>query len=229
MRSRIEINPLRLYDAKDDGVQELLAGFEPITDSLCEPCREHHDMVLATLADLEVPFEEDHTLVRGLDYYCRTTFEITATGGRKQSSLAGGGRYDYLVEQCGGPSTPAVGFSIGIERTLLHLNDDPVDPQRSRQSPVDIYVACKGLNAQRFGFVSTDILRGFCRVEVDTSDRSLKAQARSANLRRARFLLTVGDNEIADENLQLKNLDTGEQKPVARTQLLTVVREVLEG
>ena len=229
MRSRIEINPLRMFDAQEEGVQELLAGFEPITSSICEPCRQHHDMVLATLADLEVPFEEDATLVRGLDYYCRTTFEITATNRRKQSSLAGGGRYDYLVEQCGGPSTPAVGFSIGIERTLLHLNEDPVDPQRSRQSRVDIYVACKGLDAQRFGFVSADILRGFCRVEVDTSDRSLKAQAKSANLRRARFLLTVGENEIAEDNLQLKNLDTGEQKPVARTQLLTVVREVLEG
>ncbi len=229
MRSRIDINPLRLFDAKEDGVQDLLARFEPITASLCEPCRRHHDMVLATLRDLEVPFEEDPTLVRGLDYYCRTTFEITATAGRKQSSVAGGGRYDYLVEQCGGPSTPAVGFSIGIERTLLHLNEEPVDPQRSRQSPVDIYVACKGLDAQRFGFVSADILRGFCRVEVDTSDRSLKAQAKSANLRRARFLLTVGENEIADDNLQLKNLDNGEQRPVARTQLLSVVREVLEG
>jgi histidyl-tRNA synthetase len=229
MRSRIDINPLRMYDAKDEGVQELLAGFKPITDSICDACREHHEIILATLGDLEVRYEEDPTLVRGLDYYCRTTFEITATAGRKQSSLAGGGRYDYLVGQCGGPATPAIGFSIGIERTLLHLNDDPVDPQRSRQSKVDIYVACKGLDAQRYGFVSAEILRGYCRVEVDTSDRSLKAQAKSANLRRARFLLTVGEDEIRNDNLQLKNLDTGEQKPVARIQLLAAVREVLEG
>ncbi len=229
MRSRIDVNPLRMYDAKDEGVQELLAGFKPITDSICDAGREHYEIVLATLRDLDVPHEEDPTLVRGLDYYCRTTFEITATAGRKQSSLCGGGRYDYLVEQCGGPATPAIGFSIGIERTLLHLNDDPVDPQRSRQSQVDIYVACKGLDAQRYGFVSADILRGYCRVEVDTSDRSLKAQAKSANLRRARFLLTVGEDEIRNDNLQMKNLDTGEQKPVARSQLLAAVREVLEG
>jgi len=229
LRSRIDINPLRLFDAKDDGVQELLAGFQPITASLCGPCREHHGIVLATLGDLEIVHEEDPALVRGLDYYCRTTFEITATAGRKQSSLAGGGRYDYLVEQCGGPPTPAVGFSMGIERTLLHLNDDPVDLQLSRQSIVDIYVACKGLEAQRYGFVSADILRGICRVEVDTSDRSLKAQAKSANLRRARFLLTVGEDEIRNDQLQLKNLETGEQKPVVRAQLLTTVREVLEG
>jgi len=229
MRSRIDVNPLRMYDAKDEGVQELLAGFKPITDSICDACREHYEIVLATLRDLDVPHVEDPTLVRGLDYYCRTTFEITATAGRKQSSLCGGGRYDYLVEQCGGPATPAIGFSIGIERTLLHLNDDPVDPQRSRQSRVDIYVACKGLDAQRYGFVSADILRGYCRVEVDTSDRSLKAQAKSANLRKARFLLTVGEDEIRNDNLQMKNLDTGEQKPVVRSQLLAAVREVLEG
>ncbi len=229
MRSRIDVNPLRMYDAKDEGVQELLAGFKPITDSICDACREHYEIVLATLRDLDVPHEEDPTLVRGLDYYCRTTFEITATAGRKQSSLCGGGRYDYLVEQCGGPATPAIGFSIGIERTLLHLNDDPVDPQRSRQSRVDIYVACKGLDAQRYGFVSADILRGYCRVEVDTSDRSLKAQAKSANLRRASFLLTVGEDEIRNDNLQMKNLDTGEQKPVARLQLLAAVRGVREG
>ncbi len=229
MRRRIDINPLRMYDAKDEGVQELLAGFKPITDSICQACREHHDLVLESLGDLEVPFEEDPTLVRGLDYYCRTTFEISAVSGRKLSSLAGGGRYDGLVEQCGGPATPAIGFSIGVERTLLHLNDDPVDPQRSRQSQVDIYVACKGLEAQKYGFVSADILRGYCRVEVDTTDRSLKAQAKSANLRGARFLLAVGEDEIAAGTLQLKNLDTGEQKPVARTQLLAAVREVLEG
>lgn len=229
MRSRIEVNPLRLFDAKDEGVQELLGQYPPITDSICEPCRRHHQVVLDTLADLEVPFEEDPALVRGLDYYCRTTFEITATSGRKQSSLAGGGRYDYLVEQCGGPPTPAIGFSIGIERTLLHLNEDPVDPQRSRQSEVDIYVVCKGLEAQRYGFVSTDILRGYCRVEVDTSGRSMKAQAKSANLRNARFLLAVGDDEIRSETLQMKNLETGEQTPVPRAQLLTAVRKVLEG
>jgi len=229
MRGRIDINPLRLYDAKDDGVQELLAGFKPITDSLCGECREHHALVTATLDDLKVPYEQDHTLVRGLDYYCRTTFEITAVQGRKQSSLAGGGRYDYLVEQCGGPATPAVGFSVGIERTLLYLNDAPVDPQRSRQSAVDVYVACHGREAERFGLVSAEILRGYCRVEVDTSGRSLKAQAKSANLRRAKYLLTVGDDEVAAGTLQLKNLETGEQAPVDRINLLAEVREVLEG
>ena len=229
MRDRIDINPLRLFDTKDEGVQKLLGTFKPITSMLCQGCKDHYEIVCETLKDLDVPFVEDPSLVRGLDYYCRTTFEIKARSGRKTSSLAGGGRYDYLVEQCGGPATPAVGFSIGVERTLLHLNDEPIDPQRSRQSVVDVYVACTGLEAQRFGFVSTDLLRGFCRVEVDTTGRSLKAQAKSANLRQARLLLVVGDDEVAADNIQVKHLDTGEQKPVARAELLATVREVLAG
>jgi len=227
MRGRIDINPLRLYDSKDEKVQELLAGFKPITSALCQSCRDHHQVVLDTLSDLDVPFEEDSALVRGLDYYCRTTFEIKATSGRKTSSLAGGGRYDYLVEQCGGPATPAVGFSIGVERTLLHLNDDSLDPQRSRQSEVDVYVACTGVEAQRFAFVGSDLLRGFCRVEVDTTGRSLKAQAKSANLRNAKIMLVAGEDEVASGNIQMKFLDTGEQKPVASKELLAAVREVL--
>lgn len=229
MQDRIDSNPLRLFDAKDEGVQELLAGFKPISSTLCAGCRQHHRVVTSTLTDLGVPFVEDPSLVRGLDYYCRTTFEIKAVSGRKTSSLAGGGRYDYLVEQCGGPATPAVGFSIGVERTLLHLDDEPLDPQRSRQSRVDVYVACTGVEAQRFGFVNADLLRGFCKVEIDTTGRSLKAQAKSANLRQARLMLVVGDEEVASGQIQVKHLDTGKQEPVASADLLAAVREVLAG
>ena len=228
-QGRIEANPLRLFDAKDDGVQELLSGFRPITEALCDDCRAHHETVCATLEDLDVPYRQDPSLVRGLDYYGRTTFEITAVSGRKQSSLAGGGRYDGLIEQCGGPATPAVGFSIGIERTLLHLADEAIDLQRSRQSRVDVYVACLDAESQRYALTACDLLRGFCRVEIDTTLRSAKAQIKSANLRRARILLTVGESERAGGTLQLKNLETGAQEPVTRTGLLDAVRTILEG
>ncbi len=229
LQGRIEKNPLRLFDAKDEDVQNLLSEYPPITEALCPACRAHHAVVLATLVELGVPFKEDPALVRGLDYYGRTTFEITAMRGRKQSSLAGGGRYDGLVAQCGGPDTPAVGFSIGIERTLLHLADEPFNPQLSSQTRVDVYVACLGDQAQQYGLVTSDLLRGFCRVEVDTTGRSVKAQAKSANLRKAKILLTVGDAELAAGTLQLKNLETGDQDPVERKRLLTAVREILEG
>ncbi len=229
MRGRIDINPLRLFDAKDDGVAALLASFKPITEALCAPCREHHAVVLRLLDKLEVPYVSDSGLVRGLDYYSRTTFEITARQGRKQSSLAGGGRYDYLVEQCGGPPTPAIGFSIGVERTLLHLDDKPMDPQRSRQTPVDVYVACRDLASQEYALGATEVLRGLYRVEIDTSGRSLKAQAKGANLRQARVMLVIGDEEIGAGVAQMKNLETGEQRQVPVGSLMGAVREVLEG
>ena len=147
---------------------------------------------------------------------------------RKQSSVAGGGRYDGLVAQCGGPATPGIGFSVGIERTLLHLGEEPVDLQRSRQSVVDVYVACAGDRAERYALTYTDILRDICRVEIDLTGRSLKAQAKSANQRLARVMLVAGDEEIDAGEFQLKSLDTGEQRPVRRDAILTAVREVLE-
>lgn len=221
-------NPLRMYDAKDDDVQALLAEHAPITDFLCDQCREHHTTVLGCLDDLGIVYEADPTLVRGLDYYSRTTFEVTARSERKQSSLAGGGRYDHLVEQCGGPATPGIGFSLGVERTLLHLADPVPDPQRSRQSVVDVYVACIGEASQRYALAATDLLRDVCRVEIDITDRALKSQARAANLRLARVLLVAGDEELARREFQLKNLATGDQRAVAADHILTAVREVLE-
>ncbi len=224
---RIETNPLRMYDAKDEDVLDVVGEHQPISEFLCEDCRDHHAEVQECLTDLGIDFVDDPTLVRGLDYYSRTTFEVTARSERKQSSLAGGGRYDSLIAQCGGPETPAIGFSLGVERTLLHLGDDPVDLQRSRQSVVDVYVACRGDGAERFALAHTDLLRDICRVEIDLSGRSLKAQAKGANQRLARILLIVGDEEIDADEFQLKLLDTGEQRPVPRDQILTAVREVL--
>jgi histidyl-tRNA synthetase len=228
LRDRIARNPLRLYDAKDEAVAALLAGHSPQSEHLCTGCREHHAAVQVCLDDLGIAYEADHTLVRGLDYYTRTTFEVTARSERKQSSLAGGGRYDGLIEQCGGPPTPAIGFSLGVERTVLHLGEEPVDLQRSRQSVVDVYVACAGDAAQRYALAHADILRDIARVEIDLSGRALKAQAKGANLRLARILLVVGEQEIASGTFQFKNLATGDQQPVARDQILTAVREVLE-
>jgi len=225
---RIERNPLRMYDAKDEAALEVVGEHPPIAEYLCEDCRTHHAEVQECLTALDIAFEDDPSLVRGLDYYSRTTFEVTSVSERKQSSVAGGGRYDGLVAQCGGPATPGIGFSVGIERTLLHLGEEPVDLQRSRQSVVDVYVACAGDRAERYALTYTDILRDICRVEIDLTGRSLKAQAKSANQRLARVMLVAGDEEIDAGEFQLKSLDTGEQRPVRRDAILTAVREVLE-
>ncbi|MFO7654091.1 MAG: histidine--tRNA ligase [Candidatus Krumholzibacteriia bacterium] len=227
LRRRAEANPLRLYDAKEDAARAVLADHPTVIEFLCAECRDHHAALTGTLDDLGIAFREDPTLVRGLDYYTRTTFEITGATERKQSSLCGGGRYDQLVEQIGGPPTPAIGFSIGVERTLRHLGEDDADHQRSRQSVVDVYVACAGAEAQRYALARAEILRGAFRVEVDTTSRSLKAQAKSADQRRARVLLVAGDDEMVQGTFQLKNLETGTQGPVDREQILAAVREVI--
>ena len=127
-RRRLKRNPLRLLDCKEDKCIRVGALAPQIIDHLCQECHDHFKSVLEYLDELELPYTLNPHLVRGLDYYTRTVFEIWSEGEENfRGSLAGGGRYDYLVEQCGGPATPAIGFSIGIERTLLHLNDEPVD------------------------------------------------------------------------------------------------------
>ncbi len=226
-RARMTGNPLRLFDCKEERCQALLAGYPPIVEALCAACRHHHGVVRALLEELAIPFRDDPTLVRGLDYYTRTTFEVTADADRKQSSLCGGGRYDGLVEQCGGEPTPAVGFSAGVERAIRHLYDDPPDPQRSRQSTVDVYVVCLGEAAQRYALAPSDLLRGICRVEIDTTGRGVKAQMKSADSRGARLVLIAGEEELASGTFQLKDLGSGQQRGIAKGEVLAAVREVL--
>jgi len=227
-QGRIDINPLRLFDCKEEECQQALDGFRPISESLCPVCRDHHKTVGETLDGLGVRYENAPNLVRGLDYYTRTTFEISARQDLRQSALCGGGRYDGLVARCGGPETPAVGFSIGIERVIRHLYEDVVDPQRSRQSPVDVYMVCLGSAAETYALRHSDFLRGVCRVEVDTSGRSAKAQMKSADSREAKVVLIAGDDEIAGGTFQLKNLQSGHQEAVAHDAVLSMVREVLD-
>lgn len=227
-QGRMEVNPLRLFDCKEEGCQRALADFRPITDALCDACRDHHAVVRGSLDSLGVGYEEAPNLVRGLDYYTRTTFEISARQDLRQNALCGGGRYDGLIAQCGGPQTPAVGFSTGIERVIRHLYQDAVDLQRSRQSPVDVYMVCLGAAAETYALSHCDILRGVCRVEVDTSGRSAKAQMKSADSRGAKIVLIAGEEEISGGTFQLKNLQSGHQQEVPHDAVLSMVREVLD-
>lgn len=227
-QSRLETNPLRLFDCKEDTCRLLLKRYPPINEAVCGTCATHHEIVCKTLDDLSVSYHQDHTLVRGLDYYTRTTFEIATGADKRQSALCGGGRYDDLVEQCGGPATPAVGFSLGVERAVQHLYPDDVDLQRSRQTPVDIYMVSLDEAAQAYSLRHADRLRGVCRVEVDTSGRGVKAQMKGANMRAAKIVIIAGDDEIAAETFQVKNMDTGHQQEVANRELLAMVREGLD-
>ncbi len=207
-KRRFDYNPLRILDCKVDVCIKLREGAPSVTDFLCSECREHFNTFLALLNLLEVPYIINTDMVRGLDYYTRTTFEITCMDLGAQNAVAAGGRYDRLVEDFGGPPTPAIGFAIGMERltTLLKLTN-------KQKIPVPkVFIATIGLSADKEGLVIAEGLRqkGIW-VEVGYAGSSLKSQLRKADRLSAGYVLIIGDNEISSGKLKWKNLSDGTQ------------------
>ncbi|MDF2439026.1 MAG: histidyl-tRNA synthetase [Abditibacteriota bacterium] len=208
-RKRLQINPLRVWDSKDARDQEIVAGAPRLLDYLQQNDTDsmaHFDALRGYLDDLHIPYEIDAALVRGLDYYSRTAFEFVTPN--LNSSIGGGGRYNGLVEELGGPPTPAIGFGIGIERVLLALGENVPSPP-----PLTAFLVMLGDTARQS---SPKILSLFRRVGVhcdcDFVGRSLKAQMREANRQKARFALILGDNELAENKIAVKNMESGEQE-----------------
>jgi histidyl-tRNA synthetase len=222
-RERFEANPLRVLDCKRDGCREATAGAPAFVDHLCDACAAHFARVRDGLAVLGVPYELDHRLVRGFDYYTRTTFEFASTALESaQNGIGGGGRYDGLVEMLGGPPTPGIGFGMGIERILLACDAEgvyPVDPR-----PLDAFVvdttggaAARDLTAAlRAAGLSAD--RAF-------DDRSMKAQFKAADKSGARLVLIVGPDEAASGTVALRPLrGAGDQRSVPVAEVVDAVR-----
>jgi histidyl-tRNA synthetase len=186
-RQKRATSPLRVFDVKSDAVRAGLADAPKIGDSLCDACREHFEAVRRYLDGYGVEYELVPTLVRGLDYYTRTAFEFMDEAIGAKSSIVGGGRYDYLVEQLGGPPTPGIGFGAGIERLLLSLGD--VD---APQPPVDVYLACAdGAPRGRVLQVTLDLRRRGLSADTDYAGRSLKGQLTQAGRLNARATVLV--------------------------------------
>lgn len=218
-RRRLQTNPLRLFDSKDPDTQAVLDQHAPrISDYLSGEDQEHFAAVQAGLEALNIPFEHDPKLVRGLDYYTRTTFEITAGGLGAQDALVGGGRYDGLVAQLGGRDTPAVGFAAGIERLLLAAGER-LAQQVSPQS-VDVYLVVLTDEARLPALSCAKELRAAgATVMLETLRRSMKAQLREANRAGARVAIILGEAELAKGTALVKNMETGEQKAVGLGEL----------
>jgi len=209
---RRERNPLRVLDCKVPACREALTDAPSIQDSLCEDCRNDFDSVMSALRNLEVPFVVDKRLVRGLDYYTRTAFEIQTTSLGAQSAVAGGGRYDNLVKELGGPAIPATGFAIGFDRLseLVALNA----PELAKGP--DIFLAALGSESQALAFEWVCILgKAGVRAEMDLSAKSLKSQMKRADRLGAATVLMVGDNELKAGSAVLRDMRTKEQVPVA--------------
>jgi histidyl-tRNA synthetase len=225
-RRRKTSNPLRVLDCKVPTCQEAVAAAPAIMDYLCTECREHFDAVKRSLATLKVPFVLNKRLVRGLDYYTRTAFEMQTAALGAQSAVAGGGRYDGLVEALGGPPTPAIGFAIGFDRLAEIVG------QLQQQVPpgIALFIAALGPAAQEkaFGWLSRLGEQGLS-VEMDFADRSLKAQMKRADRQNAGHVLIVGDAELQNGAAQLRNMTTKEQREIALDGLVeTLIRELKE-
>ena len=213
-RSRFERNPLRLLDCKHEHCHALAEGAPRITDCLCDECRVHFTEVQSYLTAAGIPFELDANLVRGLDYYTKTAFEVKYTPLGAQSAVAGGGRYDGLVEEVGGPPTPGIGFAVGLERVLLALEKQELLPEEPEA--VDVFVVALGEAAQIPAFKLLHELRvAKLSAAMDFAGRSMKAQMKQANKKNARFVAILGEDEVKEASALLKDMKTSEQKKLA--------------
>ncbi len=213
-KRRFELNPLRIFDSKDPRDQEALKGAPRLLDHVREQdaeSGEHFKALCGFLNELSIPFEIDHNLVRGFDYYSRTAFEWVSDKLGAQSTVLGGGRYDGLVEELGGPPTPGIGFGCGIERLLLvraaSMQAASIERERLAAFVVALGETAKAATPRLIKAVRETGLSCDC----DLVGRSLKAQMREANRSRARFALIVGDDELAQNAVGLKDLDAGTQ------------------
>ncbi|MDD2370803.1 MAG: histidine--tRNA ligase [Firmicutes bacterium] len=210
-QTRYEKNPLRIFDCKNEKCQEIISKGPLITDHLCNDCNEHFDKVKNYLNMTNVEYTINKKMVRGLDYYTKTAFEITAGREGAQSSIGGGGRYDGLIEELGGPSLPGIGFAIGLERVVLTMEEQGLfDNQLKTKEKV--YVANVSENNLDAAVKLVSELRhnGILAIN-DIMSRKLKAQFKYANKIDADYVITVGDDEIKNNIYPLKNMNTGEQ------------------
>lgn len=225
---RLVVNPLRVLDCKGDG--PALADAPVTTDHLCADCRAHHGRVLELLRAAGLPFAPAPRLVRGLDYYTRTVFEVTAPGLGAQDALGAGGRYDGLVKALGGPDTPAVGFAFGVDRVARALEAQNVPVSGPRR----VFIAQTGAGTADAAFRLADELRGEglweaapLAVEVGAPGKSLKSQFRAADGWGAAWVLLVGEDELKKQTVILKDLRAGAQREVPLARAAAAVLETI--
>lgn len=219
---RRETNPLRVFDCKVERCQALLKDAPLLLDFICSDCGDHFARVKGYLQQLQTGFVIDPRMVRGLDYYTRTTFEVITDRLGTQNAVGGGGRYNGLVRDLGGPDLPGIGFAIGMERLILLLQQEQ---KESRRSP-RLFVATLGEDARQKGFLLVQQFRGLgISTETDYEARSLKSQMRRADRSGARYVLILGEDEIARGEIQVRDL---REKTQANVPLATVVETVGE-
>lgn len=222
-RRRVEINPLRVLDDKRSEVQKQLTGAPMLRDHLCDACKAYHEEVRALLTAAGVAYEDDEKLVRGLDYYTRTTFEFVHDGLGSQSAVGGGGRYDGLSEMIGGPALPSVGWALGVDRTVLALEAEGI--ALDIPATTSVYAVPLGEEARRvlFGLV-TELRKAGVATDFAFGGRGLKGAMKSANRSGARYTVVAGERDLAEGDVQVKDMESGEQQAVPVGDLVAVLQ-----
>lgn len=216
-RSRVERNPLRVLDCKEEGCRAATVDAPPIGESLCGSCVEHFDAVKRLLQEAGIEYRVDHRLVRGLDYYTKTVFEMVTDRLGAQGTLVAGGRYDGLVAEIGGPSLPAVGFGAGIERGVAVLQATGLDAEAAASEELDVFVVSVGGGTRNHGVTTALALRrAGLATAIEYSDaipfeKSMKAQMKAAGKSGAKVAVIIGEDEVARSVATLRLMRTGEQ------------------
>ncbi|MCH4236831.1 MAG: histidine--tRNA ligase [Clostridium tyrobutyricum] len=205
-KTRFDRNPMRILDCKIDGKKDIVKNAPKILDYLCDDCREHFEGLKKYLDALGIEFKINPLIVRGLDYYTKTVFEII----NNDITICAGGRYDYLIEEVGGPELPAMGFGMGIERTLLTLKENGIEiPEKPY---IDLYIGAIGNDAKLVSLKLANTLREEgLRCECDHTNRSVKAEMKYANKINAKFTVILGENELDTYSAKFKRMDDGQQ------------------
>jgi histidyl-tRNA synthetase len=224
-KSRFAKNPLRLLDCKKDACFAVAEAAPKSADFLCPECRAHFESVINYLRALNLPFELNHRLVRGLDYYTKTVFEIQPPGEGAQSALGGGGRYDDLIQELGGKSTSAIGFASGMERVVLNLKRHKIPVPEISAPPV--FVAYLGREGKMEAIkLASNLRKDEISAMAAADDRSLKGQLRQANSLRSCYTVIIGEDEVKAGKVTLRNMATGEQEIIEQAALIQLFKEI---
>jgi len=224
---RRDKNPMRVIDCKNETCQANIVDIPLMADHLCDNCKDHFEQLKSYLDEMDIKYVVDKKIVRGLDYYKRTAFEIISNDLGAQSTVCGGGRYDGLVEQIGGPSGySGIGFGLGAERLLLTLEANGVEIGNPNHT--DIFVVTIGDKAKLKSFsILKDLRENHISADKDHLDRSLKSQFKYSNKINAKYTIVIGDDELDKDKATLKNMETGDQKLIKISELVNELRSVL--
>lgn len=225
-KNRIEKNPLRVLDCKNDSCQDVIRNAPKIIDHLCEECEVHFNSLQNNLNNIDISFEIDPTLVRGLDYYTKTAFEVKYEGLGAQDTIFGGGRYDKLADEIGSKDIPGIGFALGIERLLLTL--DKQDIEIPIDKSIDIYLTTIGQKAKTASF---ELLEKFrkkgIKAEIDYQDRSVGGQMKSADRMNATYTVIIGENELESGKATVRNMKSGEEEEIKLESIVESIEKMI--